>query len=173
MIVIGLGSNVGDRLRHLEVAVGYLSGFISNIDISAIYESPALLKDEAPGAWNVPFLNMAIKGETNLSAQLLLEKIKQVEKQIGRVDRGIWAPREIDIDILVYGDIHINENNLVIPHAGLCQRDFVLLPLADVAPQWCYPVNGEYYGKTANTIFAMAFTSNSTAAITSHIIRIT
>lgn len=171
MVVIGLGSNVGDRLQHLSDAVRYLSKFVSNLITSSIYESPALLKCDAPDDWNVPFLNMAVKGKTTLSPQLLLERVKQIEKKIGRIDRGVWAPREIDIDILVYGDMQINENDLIVPHAGLCQRAFALLPLADVAPKWRYPVEGQYYGKTANAISEIIVSNNDPIVKTSHVLK--
>jgi 2-amino-4-hydroxy-6-hydroxymethyldihydropteridine diphosphokinase len=158
MIILGLGSNVGGRLEYLESAIHALSESVINITaISPIYESPALLKAGSPDNWNVKFLNMAIVGETHLSSQALLTNIKCIEKKVGRQDRGVWAPREIDIDILAYEDLHINEDYLKVPHIALCERAFALLPLTDIAPNWRYPAEGKYHGKTAHEIVSMTF----------------
>lgn len=135
MIILGLGSNVGDRLGNLESAILKLSSAVLKIkDISSIYESPALLKDGAPPEWNSKFLNMAVSGKTDLSPRQLLGEIKSIEKQVGRQARGVWAPREIDIDILLFGDATINEPDLVVPHPAMAERSFVMMPLSDIAP---------------------------------------
>lgn len=156
MIILGLGSNVGDRLANLENAIHNLSESTINITaISPIYESSAMLKPNAPKGWDVPYLNMAIMGETHLAPQALLTQVKCVEKKMGRQDRGIWAPREIDIDILAYDDLFVNESNLQIPHSSLCKRPFALLPLADISPNWRFPQHGEYAGKTAHEIVSL------------------
>lgn len=153
MLILGLGSNIGERLQYLESAIHYLSESVLRITaVSNIYESPALLKDGAPEDWNINFLNMAIMGETHMLPQELLKHIKSIERKVGRQDRGIWAPREIDIDILAFDSLCINESNLKIPHAGLCERAFALLPFADIAPNWIYPVAGKFKGKTAYNI---------------------
>ena len=150
MIVLGLGTNMGDRLAYLKNAIRYLSKSVLNITaISPVYESPALLKPDAPEEWNINFLNLAIMGETNFAPQELLEQIKIIEKKVGRQDRGIWAPREIDIDILAYDNLILYEDNLQIPHIHLCERAFALLPFADISPDWHYPAKGEFNGKTA------------------------
>lgn len=153
MIILGLGSNIGERLQYLEFAIKCLSESVLSITaISPIYESPALLKEGAPEEWRIDFLNMAVRGETKLSPQELLLEVKTIEQKIGRQDRGVWAPREIDIDILAYGSSCINQPNLTIPHAALCQRPFALLPFVDIAYEWVYPVEGEYKGKTSRDI---------------------
>ena len=153
MIILGLGTNIGDRIAYLESAIHYLSESVLNITaISPIYESPALLKPGAPGDWDIKFLNMAIMGETHLSPQTTLTQIKCIEKRVGRQVRGEWAPREIDIDILAYDSLAVNDSNLTIPHIHLCDRAFALLPLNDIAPNWRYPAKGQFEGKTAYEI---------------------
>jgi len=169
MIVLGLGSNVGKRLEYLEMAIHYLSESVINItDISPIYESPALLKDGAPECWDIPFFNMAVRGETYLAPQELLRHIKMIERRVGRQDRGVWAPREIDIDILAYGGLNVDDSNLKIPHAALCERAFALLPFADIAPNWQYPAVGLYKSKTAYEIVQRAFPAEHATRKTQH-----
>ena len=162
MIILGLGSNVGDRLENLNKALELLSQSVLVItEISSIYETEALLKENAPESWNRSFLNMAISGETHLSAEDLLLHVKRIEKMLGRQDIGIWAPREIDIDILAYGDTAIESKTLTIPHKELCNRSFALVPLAEIAPNWQYPGKGDLYGKTAFEI-SREFSANKT-----------
>jgi len=154
MVIIGLGSNLGDRADQLRRAVVMLGNILSGVQCSPVYESAALLPDGAPPNWNKPFLNMAVRGETTLTPRALLDGIKAIERTLGRTARGHWAPREIDIDILAYDDCVVNESDLVIPHPALLSRDFALVPLADIAPQWAYPLAGEYHGKTARELAA-------------------
>ncbi|MDB2414797.1 2-amino-4-hydroxy-6-hydroxymethyldihydropteridine diphosphokinase [Rickettsiales bacterium] len=156
MIILGLGSNVGDRIKYLEQAIQMLSeNVLTAIQISPIYESDALLPTNSPESWDKTFLNLAITGETHLSADSLLHYIKRIEHSMGRKNTGVWSPREIDIDILAYGNSVINESSLIIPHKGLIERPFALFPLADLAPNWRYPAPGEYEGKTAFEISGM------------------
>jgi len=167
--VLGLGSNVGNRLEYLQLTINSLSESVLKItNVSYVYESPALLKDGAPEDWNIPFFNIAIGGQSKLTPQELLKQIKLIEKAIGRKDRGVWAPREIDIDILAYNDFHVDEANLNIPHTSLCARAFALLPFADVAPHWQCPAEGNYKGKTANEISKIAFSSAHSTIKTTH-----
>ena len=157
MIILGLGSNWGDKQEYLQKAVDELALILSHLNISSTYEMPALLPEGAPAEWNIPFLNRAVSGETKLNPQDLLKEIKKIEQQLGRIDRGHWGPREIDIDILAYDDEVIDEPDLKIPHRGLLERDFALLPLVELAPDWVYPVVGPYFGKTAHDL-AQKFT---------------
>ncbi len=152
MVILGLGSNCGDRVLHLQSAVAKIGKIVVDLVCSPIYESAALLPEGAPLEWDITFLNMALCCKTILTPQQLLLEIKAIEKKLGRVERGHWGPREIDIDILAYDDLVINEENLIIPHAHLTARDFALIPLADIAPDWVYPAKGNFYGKTAREI---------------------
>ncbi|MCE3231964.1 MAG: folP [Rickettsiaceae bacterium] len=153
MVILGLGSNVGDRLDYLSKAVSILGkSVLAAIELSPIYESPAVLNPGAPEDWNKTYLNMAVCGETHFSPLELLKAIKMIEKSVGRQDRGVWAPREIDIDILAYDSNFIDTTELTIPHKNLYKRPFALMPLVDVAPNWQCPVPGAFQGKTAYAI---------------------
>lgn len=152
MLILGLGSNLGDRLQHLRNAIDELkqSSLITIKKISPIYLSDALLPTDAPTHWNIPYLNIAVSCETSAPPEKVLAEIKQIEKKMGRREQKIhWGPRIIDIDILAYGDLIINTPELTIPHIGLQERPFALWPLADIAPFWIYPAPGLHQGKTA------------------------
>jgi len=152
LVVLGLGSNLGDRIAYMRQAKELLTTVVSGLRCSPVYESLALLPQGAPKEWDIPFFNMAVSGKTTLAPHDLLEQVKLIEQTIGRQDRGFWGPREIDIDILAYGNEVVNTPDLVIPHAGLLQRDFALVPLADIVPNWVYPVTGEHKGRTAKQL---------------------
>lgn len=141
MIVLGLGSNIGDRLGHLRLALKKLQQHadINVHHVSPVYESDAMLTDSAPSDWNKPFFNVAISCKTVLTPTALLAQLQQIEKAMGRVRLGAWSPRCIDIDILVWGELRIKSDELVVPHAGLLERPFALWPLADLLPQWRCP----------------------------------
>jgi 2-amino-4-hydroxy-6-hydroxymethyldihydropteridine diphosphokinase len=133
-VYLGLGSNLEDRQRNLDLALDFLSERIKIELKSPIY-------DTAPvGNTNQPrFLNMAIKISTRLPAATLLFMAKGIEAKLGRVP--IDSPRPIDIDILFYGDQVVNTPpNLVVPHPRVHERAFVLVPLADIAPDFVHPV---------------------------------
>ncbi len=169
LVVLGIGSNLGDREAYIKTAIEMLAeNTLSALRISPAYESPAMLKAGAPAMWDLPFLNIAVAGETSLSAMAVLKQIKTIERRIGRActPSGLWAPREIDIDILAYGEQNINENGLQVPHVGLIERDFALLPFADLEPNWRFPVEGENYHKTAYEL-SQKFIGAATAVRTS------
>ena len=154
MIILGLGSNIGDRVENLSAAVHMLSVFVQDMRCSRIVESPALQPPGAPPEDNLPFLNMVVGGTTMLGAREVFIEVKAIEKAVGRIERYSWGPREIDIDILAMDDLIVSEADLKIPHCGILERNFVLLPLAEVAPQWCYPLEGAYYQKLPAEIIA-------------------
>ena len=131
MILIGLGSNMGDRAKNLEAALRLLEEDRSlSIDrISAIYETaPFGVTDQAD------FLNMVAKITTRLSPYQLLAKCLAVEDLLGRVRTRQWGPRVIDLDLLVYDEVQLNEAALQLPHPGIFQRAFVLIPILDIVP---------------------------------------
>jgi 2-amino-4-hydroxy-6-hydroxymethyldihydropteridine diphosphokinase / dihydropteroate synthase len=163
-IIFGLGSNVGDRQSYLKQAIAKLEEYnvLQNIVMSKIYKSKAVLPDGAPIDWDMSFLNMAVMGECDLEPLDVLQKVKLIEAEIGRVDRGFWSPREIDIDILLYGDLNMISEDLTIPHKFLLERDFALLPINDLAPNWIYPRQGGFYKQTISDIIKRnLFDSNS------------
>ncbi|WP_378957122.1 2-amino-4-hydroxy-6-hydroxymethyldihydropteridine diphosphokinase [Pelosinus sp. sgz500959] len=130
MILIGLGSNIGDRKKNILTAIQKLSQHqkISLTNISSLYETKPV------GVTNQPdFLNGAIHIDTTLSPLELLEVCLDVECQMGRVRDQRWGPRNIDIDILVYHDLMIQDEVLNVPHPRLCERAFVLIPLQEIA----------------------------------------
>jgi 2-amino-4-hydroxy-6-hydroxymethyldihydropteridine diphosphokinase len=130
---LGLGSNLGDRRQNLDQALTFLAERIKVEKRSPIY-------DTAPvGNTNQPrFLNMAVRIATRLPAATLLFMAKGIEAKLGRVP--VDSPRPIDIDILFYGDQVIDTPpDLVVPHPRMLERAFVLLPLADIAPDLVHP----------------------------------
>jgi dihydropteroate synthase/2-amino-4-hydroxy-6-hydroxymethyldihydropteridine diphosphokinase len=131
-VYLGLGSNIGDRAAYLAFARQHFSVTAA----SALYESPAMLPPGAPVNWNRPYLNQVIAIQTTLAPETLLAEVKQVEQAAGRRDRGSWAPRELDIDVLAYEGVAQHTGHLTLPHPGINMRDFVLLPLRDIAPDW-------------------------------------
>lgn len=131
---LGLGSNLGDRLANLEQVVSFFkeNPKIKIVKISDWLENPAI---EEAGPDN--FLNGVLKIETDLQPSNLLEFVRSIEKQIDpeRPSRGRKLARKIDIDILLYGDLEIKEEGLAIPHPRMWDRDFVVQPLLEVAPE--------------------------------------
>ena len=130
MILIGLGSNLGDRKENILTAIQKLSQRedISIERISSLYETKPV------GVTNQPdFINGAICISTTLSPRALLAVCLSVECQMGRIRDERWGPRNIDIDILVYHDLIIQDEVLHIPHPRLCERAFVLIPLQEIA----------------------------------------
>jgi 2-amino-4-hydroxy-6-hydroxymethyldihydropteridine diphosphokinase len=134
---LGLGSNLGERRGNLERALDFLSQRLRLDKVSSIYDSEPVGNIEQPR-----FLNLACQTNTTLSPQGLLALAKGIEARMGRTS-GSGAPREIDIDILFYGDQVIQTPELVIPHPRLTERAFVLVPLVEIAPELVHPVNGK------------------------------
>ena len=143
-IYLSLGSNLGDRRQNLERALTELMGRgVSIARVSPVVESPALLPPDALADWNRPFLNLAAECHSSLSPSALLGTIKTIERELGRDDPRHWAPRPIDIDILIYDDAVIDTAELRIPHASLAERAFVLTPLVALAPGLKLPKHGK------------------------------
>ncbi len=146
-VVLGLGSNLGDREKYLKEAILQIEkqGLLKDIILSSIITAKAMLPENGPKEWDIDFLNMAVRGKTILTAQELLKKIKKIEIEMGRMHRERWAPREIDIDILVYGEEVIEEDHFTVPHKHLLERSWAIGPLAEVYPDWQYPILGACY----------------------------
>jgi 2-amino-4-hydroxy-6-hydroxymethyldihydropteridine diphosphokinase len=160
MIILGLGSNMGDRAMHLRQASDELKNILSDIQFSAVYESKALLPAGAEAEWDKAFYNMIVSGRTTLTPQELLKAVKSIEQKIGRILRGHWGPREIDIDILAYNDQITHEPELTIPHKELLHRDFVLVPLAELAPDWVHPIAQKTAQELAESINSTLIKTN-------------
>jgi 2-amino-4-hydroxy-6-hydroxymethyldihydropteridine diphosphokinase len=137
IVFLGIGTNLGNREHNLEQAVAGTGNFLGRVLLSS-----SLYETEPWGFQSgEKFLNMAVKIETNLSPAFLLEKILILESTMGRV-RGTeqYVSRLIDIDILFYDDLIINEDHLKIPHPLLHKRKFVLIPLCEIEPGLIHPV---------------------------------
>ena len=129
-VLLGVGGNLGDRLAHLRRGVALLAPEVSVAAASALYESAPWGVTDQP-----PFLNAALRVETRLSPHDLLAKCKAVEAAAGRTPGRRWGPRVLDLDILLYGDLRLDDEALTLPHPRIAERGFVLRPLADLAPE--------------------------------------
>jgi 2-amino-4-hydroxy-6-hydroxymethyldihydropteridine diphosphokinase len=137
-IFLLLGSNQGERLRNLDDAVSMIEREAGKIvGRSAVYETAAWGMEQQPD-----FYNQVLKMESVFSAEVLLRKLMDIEQKMGRVRIIKWGPRLIDIDILFYGDEVIDTPALCVPHPGIPQRRFTLMPLAEIAPDLRHPVLG-------------------------------
>jgi len=133
---IGLGSNVGDRLGFLRRAVACLEeAKLKVLAKSSVYETPPFGMTSQPR-----FLNAAVLVQFECDAESLLAALKTIEHHIGRRERGRWGPREIDLDILMIPDFTCRDEKLEVPHPGMADRAFVLVPLAEIAPDWVHPI---------------------------------
>jgi 2-amino-4-hydroxy-6-hydroxymethyldihydropteridine diphosphokinase len=132
-----LGSNVGNRLLYIEKAKNLIAKEIGIIiKESFIYESDSWGKTD-----NNNYLNQALMLYTNCNPVLLLEKLKKLEAESGRTLFEKWGPREIDIDILLFGNLVYETQSLSIPHKYLSDRKFALIPLNDIASEVIHPIN--------------------------------
>jgi 2-amino-4-hydroxy-6-hydroxymethyldihydropteridine diphosphokinase len=132
---ISAGSNLGDRKANLKFALDSLARKSAILKISSCYET------EPVGFRNQPwFVNLAIELKTHLSPFELLSFCREIEVSSGRVRTFPNASRTLDLDILLYGDVVISENDLIIPHPRLSERRFVLEPLAQIAPKVIHPI---------------------------------
>jgi 2-amino-4-hydroxy-6-hydroxymethyldihydropteridine diphosphokinase/dihydropteroate synthase len=140
MIYLGLGSNLGDRKSSLEMAIAKLitRGFVV-YRVSPMIETPAMLMDNARPEWNKPYLNCVVSGQASWTPREGLGIVKEIERQLGREPAERWSPRPVDIDLLVWNDEIVDEEDLRIPHAGICQRSFVLTPLLHLQPDLIIP----------------------------------
>jgi 2-amino-4-hydroxy-6-hydroxymethyldihydropteridine diphosphokinase len=131
--LLGLGGNVGDARTTLKRAIGALcdGDSIKLMARSSDYRTPAWGVTDQP-----PFVNVCIAVETGLTPRELLHRALAVERSFGRnrATEQRWGPRTLDIDILTYGDLTIDEPGLVVPHPRLFERAFVLVPLAEIRP---------------------------------------
>ncbi|HEX4677625.1 MAG TPA: 2-amino-4-hydroxy-6-hydroxymethyldihydropteridine diphosphokinase [Gaiellaceae bacterium] len=136
---IGLGSNLGDR----EGLIREAAELIAAVRLSTVIETePWGYGDQGYGDQPM-FLNAVAEIETRLTARQLLDRLLDVERRLGRERVGAqWGPRTIDLDLLLYGDETIEEPGLIVPHPRLTERDFVLRPLAELAPLLKIPGSG-------------------------------
>jgi len=138
-VAILLGSNLGDRRAHLEYAIDALRLDLGHISVSSFSETAPV----GVGPEHGVFLNVAVVGETRLSARTLLERLLEIEEERGRVRPYPMAPRTLDADLILYAEEIINEDGITVPHPRFREREFVLAPLAEIAPDMIDPVTAK------------------------------
>ena len=134
---IALGSNKGDRINHLTRAIHEIINDKNNSieNVSSVYETtPYGYKDQGN------FYNAVIKIKTGYQLLELLDLLKSIEQKIGREKSTKWGPREIDLDILFYNNLIYSDDRVTVPHKEVAKRDFVLVPLSEIAPDLYHPV---------------------------------
>jgi len=140
VVHLALGCNLGDRMKTLRRAVAALDA-LESVDVvacSCVYETEPWGVTDQPA-----FLNMAVAVETALEPLELLDAVKDCEAGLGRAPRYRWGPREIDIDLVLWGDTVLETSRLALPHPAFRERAFVLAPLADIAGDAVDPVTGK------------------------------
>ncbi|MDJ1304865.1 MAG: 2-amino-4-hydroxy-6-hydroxymethyldihydropteridine diphosphokinase [Candidatus Midichloria sp.] len=143
--LLGLGSNIGDRKKNLEKAITELAQILADIKQSSLYESEAMLPENALKEWDIPYLNMCLTGWSPLEPIRIFPLFQKIEGKIGRkTSKERWAPRFIDIDILLVDNLLIQQSNLQVPHPAMLLRDFVLLPAVEIWPDAKHPISGEF-----------------------------
>lgn len=126
---IGLGSNLGDSRQILAEAVQKLAT-LGQVKTSNLYQSPPMGPQDQPN-----YLNAVVQLNTDLAALSLLDRLQAFEQDAGRVRLRHWGERTLDLDLLIYGNEQIQNERLTVPHVGVLQRDFVLIPLLDIDPE--------------------------------------
>lgn len=147
---IGIGSNLGDPRGQVEQALQELDS-ISNshcVRHSSLYQSEPLTSDASPKD-QPDYINAVAELDTTLEPQALLAELHGIEARHGRVREEHWGPRTLDLDILLYDDRIINSPELTVPHPGLYDRNFVLYPLVEIAPDLVIPGAGDIGGLVA------------------------
>lgn len=137
VVYLGLGSNLGDRDEHLRAGLRALRGAVAIARVSSVYDTAPLLVTAQPR-----FHNIVARGRTALAPDALLRLAKRIERARGRVEGPRYGPRPLDIDILFYDDLTLRTPALTLPHPGVAERAFVLLPLAEIAPELRHPLLG-------------------------------
>ena len=142
-VLIGLGTNLGDRADNLTIAwklLGNMPG-IRTLQISRYYETQAVTL--APEFVQPAYLNAVGLLETELEPLELFRVMANIEQKLGRVRRERWGPRTIDLDMLLFGDVEICTDILTIPHPLMVERRFVLEPATEIAPEMQHPTCGK------------------------------
>ncbi len=130
---LGIGSNLGERLAYLQLAVDELAAAdgVTVVGVSSVYETAPVGGPEQPD-----YLNAVVAVDTTLTARELLDVAHAVETEAERVRTVRWGPRTLDVDVLLVGDEQVDDPDLVVPHPRMADRAFVMVPLADLDPTW-------------------------------------
>ena len=147
LVHLSLGSNLGNRIFFLNHACKELEMMsLQNFNFSNIFESKPLLNMKQPNYYNI-----VVRGLTELTPIELLKKCQQIEDKLGRERLEKWGARNIDLDILSYGNKIIDTEELNIPHPEIEKRSFVLMPLLELSPTWIHPIKGISIGSIWET----------------------
>jgi 2-amino-4-hydroxy-6-hydroxymethyldihydropteridine diphosphokinase len=130
---LGIGSNLGDRMEHLQQAVDDLAA-AEGVDVAAV--SPVYETAPVGGPAQPDYLNAVVAVDTDRTPRALLELARAIEAHGERIRTVRWGPRTIDVDVLLVGDERVEEPDLVVPHPRMTERAFVVVPLADLDPGW-------------------------------------
>jgi 2-amino-4-hydroxy-6-hydroxymethyldihydropteridine diphosphokinase len=136
-VAIGLGSNLADRSAHLQHAIAQLRRLLTNLKVSGFYETEPVGVGSQP-----PYLNAAVVADTSRTPRALLAELLAIEQERGRHRPFPGAPRTLDLDLILFGSVVLNEPHLTVPHPRFRERRFVLEPLAEIAPELIDPVTG-------------------------------
>ena len=138
VVYLGLGANLGDRRGNLSAALRGIEPAVRVNAVSSLYETAPVGPQDQPA-----YYNAACRGATSMTPRALLDHVKAVERELGRSEGPRWGPREIDIDILLFGIEVVEEEGLTVPHLELANRAFVLAPLAEIAAHLLHPLLGK------------------------------
>jgi 2-amino-4-hydroxy-6-hydroxymethyldihydropteridine diphosphokinase len=136
-VAVALGTNLGNREQTLRDASAALRAHIDDLRVSAFHDTAPVGLIDQPR-----FLNAAATGVTALAPRDLLDALLEIERRFGRVRSIPNAPRTLDLDLILYADLILEEAGLVVPHPRFRERRFVLRPLAEIAAEWIDPVTG-------------------------------
>jgi 2-amino-4-hydroxy-6-hydroxymethyldihydropteridine diphosphokinase/dihydropteroate synthase len=144
-VYLSVGSNQGDRLAHLESALRHFEvGPLQIVQVSPVVESPASLPMGAPSAWNQPYLNLVLACQTEAAPDLCQAWCHRISSELSPPAESRWAPRAVDLDLLIWGDSVLEQDNLVLPRPDLHQRAFILSPLVAIEPSLVIPGLGKH-----------------------------
>lgn len=143
-VAIAIGSNIGDRQGSIVAALHKLRAYVAVERISSVYETKPVGFTDQPD-----FLNLACTGRTNLPPAVLRDTLAKIERQVGRRVTVPLGPRAIDLDLLLYDNLVTRDEDCTVPHPGLTSRAFVLVPLAEIAPDLIDPLSGKSIGSLA------------------------
>ncbi len=145
---IGLGSNIGDRLENCKQALRLMNTAQTQVlQVSSFYQTSPVGYTDQPD-----FINAAAKIQTRLEPLELLDFLQEIERSLGKNITVRWGPRSIDLDIVLYDNLIINQERLQIPHPRMLERSFVLIPLAEIAPEIIHPVAGKTIAELAKNV---------------------
>ena len=133
-VFISIGSNLGDRRAYCKRALEEMAGFSKVLKVSSLYETEPVGNEDQPD-----FINIAAEITTDMSPHNLLRHLNEIEERLGRVRYEKCGPRTIDLDIIFYGDLILNDDDLIIPHPAAHVRQFVLEPICEIDPDLIYP----------------------------------